>query len=140
MINIKDISHTPTLSEINQYVQIPLFNEVCDYMNSEYHAICKIEYSKDSLLRGWNVKFRKSGKALCVIYPKPKYFTILVVIGRKEKEEVENQLPHLSTPIQELYKNTNEGMGQRWLMIDVQANDCVYQDTLKLIAIRFKNR
>ena len=133
MIDIKDISHAPSLGEIGAYIGFPLFDTFCQYMDTEYKAIRKIEYSKDVWARGWNVKFKKSGKSLCVVYPKDGYFTVLVVVGNKEKE---NQLPHLSEEIQELYQNTKEGNGQRWLMIDVHSDDCVYGDVLQLIHIR----
>ena len=136
MIDIKDISHAPSLGEIGAYIGFPLFDTFCQYMDTEYKAIRKIEYSKDVWARGWNVKFKKSGKSLCVVYPKDGYFTVLVVVGNKEKEHVENQLPHLSEEIQELYQNTKEGNGQRWLMIDVNSDDCVYGDVLQLIHIR----
>ncbi len=33
---------------------------------------------------------------MCVVYPKKNYFTVLVVVGNKEKEDVENLLPRLS--------------------------------------------
>ena len=49
------------------------------------------------------MKFKKAGKSLCVVYPKNGYFTALVVVGNREKEHVENQLPLLSKEIQELY-------------------------------------
>ena len=136
MIDIKDISHAPSLGEIGAYIGFPLFDTFCQYMDTEYKAIRKIEYSKDVWARGWNVKFKKSGKSLCVVYPKDGYFTVLVVVGNKEKEYVENQLPHLSEEIQELYQNTKEGNGQRWLMIDAHSDDCVYGDVLQLIHIR----
>ncbi len=136
MIDIKDISHAPSLGEIGAYIGFSLFDTFCQYMDTEYKAIRKIEYSKDAWARGWNVKFKKSGKSLCVVYPKDGYFTVLVVVGNKEKEHVENQLPHLSEGIRELYQNTKEGNGQRWLMIDVHSDDCVYGDVLQLIHIR----
>ena len=41
-------------------------------MDEEYKAVCRIEYSKDVWARGWNVKFKKAGKSLCVVYPKEK--------------------------------------------------------------------
>lgn len=140
MIDIKDISHAPSLEEIGNYIGLPLFDKFCQYIDTEYKAIRKIEYSKDVWARGWNVKFKKSGKSLCVVYPRNGYFTVLVVVGNKEKERVENQLPHLSKEIQELYQNTKEGNGQRWLMIDVQSDDCVYRDVLQLICIRRASR
>ena len=115
MIDIKDISYAPSLGEIGDYIGLPLFGTFVQYMDTEYKAICKIE---------------------CVVYPKNGYFTVLVVVGNKEKEHVENQLPHLSKEIQELYQNTKEGNGQRWLMIDVHSDDCVYENVLQLIHIR----
>ena len=100
----------------------------------------KIEYSKDVWARGWNIKLRKAGKSLCVIYPKENYFTVLVVIGNKEKEKVEGILPQLSDEMQTIYRETKEGNGQRWLMIELHSNDCIYQDTLKLIRIRRESK
>ena len=95
MIDIKDISHAPSLGEIGAYIGLPLlFDTFCQYMDTEYKAVRKVEYSKDVWARGWNVKFKKGRKSLCVAYPKNGYFTVLVVVGNKEKECVENQLPH----------------------------------------------
>ena len=65
-------------------------------MVDEYKALCKLEYSKDVWFRGCNIKLRKAGKGLCVIYPKEHYFNILVVVGDKGKERVEELLPTLS--------------------------------------------
>lgn len=140
MIDIKNINYTPSMEEIAAYIGLPLFQEFCMYMEAEYRAVRKIEFSKDVWARGWNVKFKKAGKSLGVVYPKNQYFTILVVVGKKERERVENLLPQLSGQIQELYQNTKEGNGQRWLMIDVYRNDCVYQDVLKLIHVRRESK
>ena len=125
MINIKDINYVPNISEISVYIENSAFDELYQHMNNEYKAVCKIEYSKDVWARGWNVKFKKSGKSLCVVYPKKNYFTVLVVVGNKEKD------------VQEIYRNTREGNGQRWLMIDLKSKNNVYQDVLRLIEIRY---
>ena len=138
MIDIKDISYAPSIREIGDYIGRILFETFCQYMDTEYKAVCKIEFSKDVWAKGWNVKFKKAGKSLCVIYPKKKYFTVLVVVGNKERARVENILPHLSREVQELYHNTKEGNGQKWLMIDLYSDDRVYQDVLSLIRIRRK--
>ena len=140
MIDIKDMGYSPSIAEIGDSIGLPLFEVFCRYMDEEYQAVRKIEYSKDVWARGWNVKFRKAGKSLCVVYPKNKYFTVLVVVSNKEKEPVENMLPYLSGELQELYRNTKEGNGQRWLMIDLYSDDEVYQDVLQLIRIRRESR
>lgn len=140
MIDIKNIDYTPDIHEISEYIGNPLFGQFYQYMQKEYKALCKIEYSKDVWARGWNIKLRKAGKGLCVIYPKEQYFTVLVVVGNKEKESVENILPQLSEEIQEIYHTTKEGNGQRWLMIDLKEKNQIYEDTLELIRIRRKGK
>lgn len=62
-------------------------------------------------------------------------------IGRsreKEKEAVEALLADSTVTLQKLYEQTQEGNGQRWLMIDLEDQDALYQDTLNLIKIRSK--
>ena len=50
---------------------------------------------------------------------------------------LKNLLPSLSEYVQKIYRNTREGNGQRWLMIDLKSKNNVYQDVLRLIAIRY---
>ena len=135
MLDLKDINYMPDIFEISDYIGNPLFDQFCEFMDREYKALRKIEYSKDVWARGWNIKLRKAGKSLCVIYPKENYFTVLVVIGNKEKEKVEGILFNYLMR-QTIYRETKEGNGQRWLMIELHSNDCIYQDTLKLIRIQ----
>lgn len=140
MLDLKDINYIPDINEISDYIENSLFDQFFKYMNSEYKALYKIEYSKDVWVRGWNIKLRKAGKGLCTVYPRENYFTVLVVVGNKEKNKVEEILPQLSEEIQKIYHNTKEGNGQRWLMIDLKSDDCVYQDVLRLIRIRRESR
>ena len=65
---------------------------------------------------------------------------MLVVVGRKEKEKAENLLPQLSRDMQKVYNETKEGNGQKWLMIDVDSDNSLYQDTLRLIQIRRESK
>lgn len=113
MLDLQDINYQPTIEEISDYIGVPLFTELYQHMNAQYKALCKIEYSKDVWFKGWNVKFRKAGKSLCVVYPRESHFLILVVVSSKEKEKVENLLPELSKSMQDIYYQTQEGMGQR---------------------------
>lgn len=140
MIDLKNMNYQPHLSELSSYVANPLFDVMIDYLMTTFQTTPTIEYSKDSLLRGWNIKFRKSEKSLCVIYTKVGYFTVLVVVGKKEKEQVEGILHHLTFNMQNIYRDTKEGMGQRWIMIDLHSQDDLYHDVLTLIHIRMDSR
>lgn len=139
-MDLKDINHQPTIEEIETYISNDIFNQFFAYMNAEYKALCKIEYSKDVYFKGWNVKVRKAGKGLCVIYPKEGYFTVLVVIGAKEQDKFNNLYPTLSKEMKEIYDNTREGNNQRWLIIDIKKKNELYDDLLKLIQIRRESK
>lgn len=136
MVNLLDINYQPELQEISEFIENSLFDELCKTLIDEYQAKVRIEFSKDVWARGWNIKFRKSGRSLCVLYPKKKYFTMLIVIGRREKEMFDHLYDQLSDEMRNIYLSTKEGMDQRWLMIDITSENEVYRDALRLIEIR----
>ena len=136
MIDLQDKSTCPTLEEIGEYVRNPVFMLLCSEIKDTYKCSEKIEYSSCSLEKGWNVKFKKAGRTLCTIYPRENYFTVMVVVSTKEKASVEEMLPKCTVELQDIYHQTQEGNGQRWLMIDLEVKDDLYHDLLQLIRIR----
>lgn len=138
LIDLQNKSVCPTLAEIGDYVRNPVFMQLCSKIKDAYQCNEKIEYSLCSLEKGWNVKFKKAGRALCTIYPRENYFTVMVVVGTKEKASVEEILPECTIALQSIYHQTQEWNGQRWLMIDLEDEDELYHDTLRLIQIRRK--
>lgn len=139
MIDILNRAYCPTLGEIAEYTHNPLFSVFCSEIREKYRCKEKIEYSSCSWEPGWNVKLKKSGKNLCTLYPKEGYFTVLVVIGQPEKPTVQYLLPQCTPEIQEIYLQTAEGNGQKWLMIDLEDRDNRYWDVMQLIDIRRGN-
>lgn len=136
MINIQAKKIHPTLEEISDIIRNSTFLEFCKEIETKYHAKAQIDFSKCSLSPGLNIKYKKGGRSLCTIYPHEMYFTVLIVIGKKEKEQIENQLSHLSSTIPHIYHSTQEGNNQHWLMIDIEDKNDVYRDLFKLIDIR----
>ena len=113
--------------------------QFCSKIKAAYHCRETVEFSACSWEPGWNIKFKKAGKTLCTVYPRELYFTVMVVVGKKEKDAVEAILPDCAPELQNLYHKTKEGNGQRWLMIDVEDADRLYQDLFRLIQIRRNN-
>lgn len=136
MIDLQDKNTKPTIEALGEYVKNPLFTRFCSEIKSVYNCREKIEYSSCSWETGWNVKWKKAGKSLCTIYLREGYFTVLVVVGKKEKAAVEEILPACTAQLQQIYHQTQEGNGQRWLMIDLEDEDELYKDLLRLIQIR----
>lgn len=139
MIDLKDKNTVPDLAQIGQAVNNPVFMQFCTEIKDTWKCGEAIEYSSCSWETGWNVKFRKAGKTLCTIYPRECYFTVMIVVNKNQKEAVEKMLPACSQQLQEQYEQTTEGNGQRWLMIDLEDKDALYQDVLNLIQIRRNN-
>lgn len=136
MIDLQDKNTCPTLEQVAEVVRNTLFPKFCAEIKEKYKIKEKIEYSACSMEPGWNIKFKKSGKTLCTIYPREAYFTTMVVVGGKEREQVEEILPDCSERMREIYAQTKEGNGQRWLLIDLEDQDELYEDVLRLIRIR----
>lgn len=136
MTDLLDKNIRPELDEICEYVKNPLFARFCSEIKETYHCAETIEYSSCSWEKGWNVKFKKSGKTLCTLYPREGFFTVLVVVGKKEKPAVEEILPECTAELRLLYDHTQEGNGQRWLMIDLEDEGELYRNVLRLIQIR----
>ena len=140
MIDIQESHIMPSLDGISEYISNELFDQFVQILKERYKVKEKIEFSKCSMQPGWNVKFKKSNKSLCVIYPQQRYFTVMVVVGLKEKEDVEDYLLKASSILRDIYDKTREGRGQRWLMIDLEDERHLYEDVLKLIDIKMKKR
>lgn len=136
MMDLQDKSRRPILEEIGEYIRNPVFMQFCSEIKITYKCNEKIEYSSCSWEKGWNIKFKKAGKTLCTIYPREGYFTIMIVVGAKEKTLVEAILPECTSELQKIYNQTHEGNRQKWLMIDLEDKELLYNDLLRLIQIR----
>ena len=134
MIDIKDKGYCPTLEEIGEYTGNPVFIQFCSDMKAQYDCVGKA--SSCSWMPGWNVKFKKAGKNLCTVYPQEGFFTILIVVGQKERTAVEAVFQSCAPEVQEVYEQTKSGNGQKWLMFDVEDADEIYRDIFRLIRIR----
>ncbi|MCI8466205.1 MAG: DUF3788 domain-containing protein [Lachnospiraceae bacterium] len=127
--------NTPSLEQFMEYIENPLWIEFHDWIQSVYEVAPRMEYSRCSMQPGWNIKYKKGGKSLCTLYPMEGYFITLVVIGNKELTEAEFLMPSCSTYVQEIFRDTETGNGQKWMMIEVR-DKAVMEDVFKLINLR----
>jgi len=75
----------PTEDEIKDFVGAELYAAYCDldnHLRETYNIKPKYAYSNcamdKNIWRGWNVKYQKSGKSLCTIYPQQEYLLVLI--------------------------------------------------------------
>lgn len=125
----------PTLGEIDAFIGSPLWGDLCHWAETRYAVESRVEYSTCSGAPGWNVKYKKSGKALCTLYPDAGAFTALVTVGAKEAPEAELLLPTMSDYLHALFARSGSLNGARWLMIRV-SDPRVLEDVKQLISLR----
>jgi hypothetical protein len=72
----------PTESEIRNFIGTEYFSDLDSHLRDNYIIKPKLAYSgcamDNNIWRGWNIKYQKSGKSLCTIYPQQGYFLVLV--------------------------------------------------------------
>jgi len=131
--------HEPLDNHIKEFVDTPLWDDLANYLQQTYNVQPKLVYSCCSmdkgLWKGWNVKYKKSGKSLCTLYPKQGYFITLVAVGAKESVEAELLIPLCDEYTQEVYNQTKFGAGYKSLAIDVTSEN-ILRDVKNLIALR----
>ena len=125
----------PTMQNMDTFVGSPFWGQLQTWLDENYASAPQMAYSGCGGQPGWNLKYKKSGKALCVLYPLSGHFIALVVVGPKEQAEAERALPGMSKAVQNLYKKAELYNGARWLMVNVQ-DEAVLQDVKQLIALR----
>jgi len=74
---------------------------------------------------GWTLRYRKSSKTLCSLFPEKDAFTVLVVLGKKEVEKTFSIIERLTAEARTLFENAEQKRDGRWLWIRVLVNDDV---------------
>ena len=134
----------PSESQIREFVSAPLWDDLDSFLKVEYKIKPKVSYSScamdKGMWKGWNVKYKKSGKSLCTLYPKQGYILALVPIGAGEMNEAELLMPLCTQYTQNLFKQ-QAGSGYKMMMLafEVKSED-VLRDMKSLIALRVDSR
>lgn len=130
-----DPAREPSWNELRAQVASPLWDALCAELSEAFGVRPLLQYSRCSLAPGWNVKYRKSGRALCTLYPRPGGFSCMVCVGSREAPAAETFLACSDGPARELYRNAAPLNGTRWLMLEIDGEPAL-RDALELIRLR----
>jgi len=138
-----DSASKPTEENINEFIDNELWQKLNDYLEENYKVLPKIVYSGCSMekgfWKGWNIKYKKSGKSLCTVYPKEGWFVALLPIGLKELDEAEILMPACSEYTQNLFKQAVLGYNGKSLAFEIR-DESILEDIKSLMEIRAKKR
>lgn len=129
-------STQPTPGDISTFIANPLWEELNKFIKDNYKVEPDYAYSGCAAQTGWNVKYKKSSKALCTLYPMDGYFIALIVVATKDYPEVEMIMPTCTDYVKDLFENTPMmGRMGMWLMINVTDAD-ILEDVENLIQVK----
>jgi hypothetical protein len=131
-----DKEHKPTEEEIEAFIGTQgseAWREVKRFVEDNYAIQPETTFYGKKY--GWTVRYRKSRKTLCSLYPEKGAFTVLIVLGRKESEKVLTIRDALSTKVNELIGTTAQRHDGRWLWIRVTTTKDA-DDVKKLLRVK----
>ena len=107
-----------------------LWSEMRKYLEENYNFASELVYYGKKY--GWTIRYRKSGKTLCSLFPEKDAFTVLVVLGMKEVEKTHSMRDKLNSEVRSLFENTEQLRDGRWLWIRVLTKDDIESSKLLL--------
>ena len=133
----------PTEEQISGFTQTSLWDDLTDHLKQNCKITPKLSFSNCSmdkgLWKGWNVKYKKRGKALCTLYPKQGYFLALIPIGSNELAEADLLVCACSEYTQNIYANSKSSTGGKSLAMEITNKD-ILSDVKTLLSIRAKTK
>ena len=137
-----DREHEPSEAQVKVYVNTPLFDDLDGYLRQACKIKPRLAFSNcgmdQGMWKGWNIKYKKSGKSLCTLYPKQGYLLLLIPIGAREMNQAELLMPLCTEYTRDLFKNGGSEDGKS-LGFEVR-DESVLHDVKSLIEIRAKTK
>jgi len=134
--------HQPSEKEIINYLggkAGEAWADIISFLQTSYDFSPEIDYGGTKY--GWSIRYRKSGRSLCTLYPERGAFTVLIVFGKKEVRQFEENMGEFGAKSVELFNSTEQFHDGRWLWIRVLDKSDT-RDVRRLIVMkrRPKNR
>ncbi|KUG04773.1 hypothetical protein ASZ90_017912 [hydrocarbon metagenome] len=133
-----DGSHQLGFEELSGYIKEPALSwwiDINSFLQNKYNATPKMSYSKCSMQKGWNVKYKKSGKSLCTLYPEKEGFSILIVIKLELASIIEAMENEFEPAVLDVVRSARPFNGTKWLMIRVE-REAVLKNVRELLVLK----
>ena len=133
-----DGEHQPTEQEILDTIgQATAWLNLRQYIEQNYNFVPELVFYGKKY--GWTIRYRKSSKTLCSLFPEKGAFTALVVLGRKEAEKALSVLEEFGPRVRKLLEGTEQLHDGRWLWIRV-LSEGEAEDIQELLRVKRRPR
>lgn len=135
---ILDGSYTPDCDEIACYIEPPareLWLQLNDFIRQSYNVEPRITYSTCAGKPGWNMKYQRSGKSICTLYPEKEGFVVLVVVTLDLLPVIEALSEKLTAGVRDTISKARPFNGTLWLMLQVDG-PAALEDVKQLLILK----
>ena len=96
----------------------PLWRELREHLHRNYDFVPEMTYFTKKY--GWSLRYRKSGRTLCYLFPEVEAVFVLLVLGGKEVGRAYEIREQLNEKVRSTPENTEQLHDGRWLWIRVR--------------------
>jgi hypothetical protein len=111
------------------------FNKIAMHLENNYKASPVVVYSRCSAMPGWNVKYKKSSKSFCTIYPDKEFFTVLLILKEEDMNKIKKDSSKYTKYFLDVMEKSGAMNGCKWLMVGIDDDD-VLNDVLRAIDLK----
>lgn len=132
-----DKENEPSEREINRFIgqKYSYWLELHKFLEENYEFTPeKVFYG---MKYGWTVRYRKSGRTLCSLFPEEDAFTVLIVLGKKEVEKTILTIDKLNPEVKSVFENAKQLRDGRWLWVRIFSSSDI-ESIKELVKIKRK--
>lgn len=98
------------------------WTELRRWIDTSYPGVFEPEWLYGGKKRGWTLRFKKTS-AFCTLIPAYRLFSVLVVLGRAEREKFEQRRYTWSPKLVALYDGARSYPDGKWLTVAISSKD-----------------
>lgn len=110
------------------------WTELRSWIDAFYPGVFNPEWLYGGSKRGWTLRYKKT-KAFCTLIPAYRQLSVLVVLGRAERENFEERRYTWSTNLVKLYDEARPYPDGKWLTVAVSSKEDRH-DVMELVSMK----
>jgi hypothetical protein len=122
---ITDKSAPPDDRTVRDWLGVDAFEhwtEMRDWIDAAYPGVFAPDWLYGGKKRGWSLRYKRT-RAFCTLLPGYRLFSVLVVLGRAERERFEERRYFWSPRLVKLYDESRTYHDGKWLTVRVSSAD-----------------
>ncbi|WP_238217698.1 DUF3788 domain-containing protein [Caballeronia novacaledonica] len=128
---ISDKSSRPDERIVSEWMGPEVFQhwvELRSWIEASYPGLFAPDWIYGGKKRGWSLRYKKT-KAFCTLLPAYRLLSVLVVLGRAEREKFEARRYSWTPQLVKLYDETRAYPDGKWLTVPILSEDDMHEVT-----------